>query len=216
MRQVLVAALTLQTIVLVGCNGPPTSTDLDVEEALAEWRARVDVTEWVDNLEVGRVVFGCRSWASNERPPDAPMAVDIVFGGLVNPSGLGPAPGDVESVIQEGGVVLHQFAFPGVRAILRPKSIERLVGPTGLPANHALGVPDSGAMNFRVAVGHDVGLSGELATQINDLGGVVTHTLDNIQTLLAVVPEAALVTLAASAGVRFVEVGQIGCLDLAL
>lgn len=200
------------TLVSAGaCTGSPSSTNSEAAQ-LAAWYASPGVVQWEHGLEVGGVIYACGGWAT-QRPPEVPIIVDLIFSALINVASPGPAPQSVQAVLKQGGTIIHEFSFPGVRAALRPAAIEQLVGTSlGTVANVAVAAPPSGSGNVRTSIVVDEGVETAVVQTLETLGGVIWHVSSTGTGISAVVPASKLLDLASAPGVRSVEVFSVGCL----
>ena len=197
---------------LSGCAGSESPTASEINALLKAWYDTPGVVEWKGGLEVGGVIYACGAWVT-ARPPEVPITVDLIFASGMSAEAAGPDEASLAAVQNEGGSIVREFAFRGVRATLVPPAIERLVaGSSNSVARAAFAVPTSGSSNFRVGVTSDQAALSEVIARVEELGGVVTDTLANISLANAVIRADRLLDLVGTRGVRGVDISPVGCL----
>jgi len=163
-----------------------------------------------DSVVVGDVLHACSNWKGGGPPEVKRIVVDLFFGRA------GPwVPGDrpleehVSAVESVGGVVLHRFNFPAVRADFPTAEIPSLAD--ALILNHARAVPYSDRFDWQVAVGYLSGPAEEDFHRFEELGGVVSHTFERIHGLGGEISDHSIPTLRKDPNVVWVEASGIGC-----
>lgn len=146
------------------------------------------------------VSFACGSWFPSQ-PATSLGLFDVELARNDGDLDDGPSRNQLRSIVRSGGTVIHSFHVDMVRAILP------LAAVPALGASRVRGVTAPHDLTVRVFVGFHGAIDG---SAILDLGGVIASMFG--QTVVAVLPDAAIPVLRRRPSIRYVEQVGSGCL----
>ena len=150
-----------------------------------------------------------RAWAPGI-PPVGRTVVDFHFGD----DGPGPTDGQVAAVRRAGGIVLHRFHVPIVRASIATAAVPKVVGwPSPGLAIYAVTVPDPTrqVVELLVMLSHD--LSDTDIAAVEALGGRILSRWEYLDGYAVEIDDAAVPRVRTLPGVMIVSKNGIGCVS---
>lgn len=137
--------------------------------------------------------------------------VDIFFGRRSERDPLtGPQPEHLRAVSARGGIVLHRFNIPAVRAYIQLSRIPELVANEFWVTVRE--VPDPRRYDLQVLVGYVSSVQESDLELFRRLGGRITYRFSIMDGIAGVLPDRSIPELRASARTRHVAPDQILCL----
>lgn len=164
------------------------------------------------HLAADPLLWACGGWDVHT-PTERVLLLDLQFLPTTQEPLDGPSQADMNAVRATGGVVLHEFHFPAVRAAVYPSAILQLARSARLWA--AYGVPDPRRFDWPVDVAYAQPVTDADMGRLAELGGRVIYRGTNPSGVTALLPDRSLPALRAEPRVATVDPQSVFCAALA-